>query len=391
MIVRENLSSIVSSIGKKGTNFDKKVQIGRVYGVVTTENTPTREMFEKVGGFNALGTIFYLDYDQAKTVSGNVSNEFLDKCKTARPLYPQFQYYPVLGELVFLEDLISPLSQAGGSNTPRKYYISTINLWNTQQQNSSPASNTDTLGISFTENPQIKSLLSFEGDHIIQGRQGNALRFSTTSTTYRNINEWSSVGSNVDPITIITNGFSYDTTGSYHVENINKDLSSIYFTSYQKIPLKTDKTGVLNNITNPLNVPDYFNPQAIINSDRIVINSKRDEVMVFAKTNIELNTRNIINLNADARIHLNSNAIFLGTFDQNNPHQPVLLGYNTIKLFQQLQRTLTSLGQYLACTTSTKEGAPIPNLNAAGKELLEDMKTLIDSLDSITSKKVFTI
>jgi hypothetical protein len=390
MRVRENLSSVVASTSKKSTNFDKKIQVGRVYGVVTTKNTPTKEMFEKAGGFNGIGTIFYLDYEQSKTISGNVSNKFLDECKMANPLYSQFQYYPVLGELVYLEDLPSPASQVG-SNSPRKYYLGTINLWNNTQQNSQPASDKDSLGVTFTENPQIRSLLSFEGDHIIQGRQGNGIRFGTTSTSLRDISEWSSVGKNTDPITIITNGFSYDPVGSYHVEKINKDLSSIYLTSYQKIPLQTDKIGVLNNITNPLNVSNYFNPQVILNSDRIVLNSKRDEVMLFAKTNIELNTRNTINLNADERIHLNSDAVFLGTYNSNNPHQPVLLGYNVIKIFQQLQITLTSLGQYLASASSTKEGAPLPNINAAGKELLEDMKSIIELLDNITSKKVFVV
>jgi hypothetical protein len=390
MIVRENLSSIVSSVGKKSTGSSKKIQVGKVYGVVTTENTPTKEMFEKVGGFGGIGTIFYLDYEQSRTITGNVSSEFLDRCKLAKPLYSQTQYYPLLGELVYLEDLPSPASQVG-ANSPGKYYIGVVNLWNNPQQNSQPTNNTDTLGTTFTENPQIRSLLSFEGDHIVQGRQGNAIRFSTTSTSLRNINEWSTVGKNTDPIVTITNGFSYDSKSSYHVETINKDLSSIYLTSYQKIPLKTDKTGVLNNITNPLDVSNYFYPQIIATSDRIVLNSKRNEVMIFAKTNIELNTKNVINLNADSRVHLNSNAIFLGTFDRNNPHQPVLLGYNTIKLFQQLQITLTSLGQYLASATSTKEGAPLPNINAAGKELLEDMKSIISLLDNITSKKVFTI
>jgi hypothetical protein len=390
MIVRENLSSIVSSVGKKSTGSNKKIQVGKVYGVVTTENTPTKEMFEKVGGFGGIGTIFYLDYEQSRTITGNVSSEFLDRCKLAKPLYSQTQYYPLLGELVYLEDLPSPASQVG-ANSPGKYYIGVVNLWNNPQQNSQPTNNTDTLGTTFTENPQIRSLLSFEGDHIVQGRQGNAIRFSTTSTSLRNINEWSTVGKNTDPIVTITNGFSYDSKSSYHVETINKDLSSIYLTSYQKIPLKTDKTGVLNNITNPLDVSNYFYPQIIATSDRIVLNSKRNEVMIFAKTNIELNTKNVINLNADSRVHLNSNAIFLGTFDRNNPHQPVLLGYNTIKLFQQLQITLTSLGQYLASATSTKEGAPLPNINAAGKELLEDMKSIISLLDNITSKKVFTI
>jgi hypothetical protein len=389
MRVKENLSSVVSSIGKNNFSSAKKAQVGRVYGVVTTENTPTKEMFDKVGGFSGIGTIFYLDYEQSKDTIGTIDNNFLNICKTAKSLYPQFQYYPILGELVFLEDLPSPTSQISNTAT-QKYYISSINLWNNQQQNSQPANDNASLGVTFVENPNIKALLSFEGDHILQGRQGNALRFSTTTTLYKNLNEWSTIGKDDDPITIISNGFAYDPNEKFHVEKINKDLSSFYLTSAQKIPLQTDKTGTLNNLTNPLNVPDYFSAQAIINSDRVVINSKKDEVMIFARTNIELNTKNIINLNADERVHLNANSVFLGPYNPANIPQPVLLGNETINLFIHIQETLTRLASYLSSVVSTSEGSPIIGLNSAGRELLSDMKKTSDLLGKITSKKVFT-
>jgi hypothetical protein len=390
MRVKENLSSVVSSIGRNSFTPTKKAQAGRVYGVVTTENTPTLEMFQKVGGYNGVGTIFYLDYDQSKNTIGNIDNSFLDSCKTAKPLYPQSQYYPILGELVYLEDLPSPLSQVSNTSS-QKYYISTINLWNNQQQNSQPANNNASLGTTFVENPQIKPLLSFQGDHILQGRQGNGIRFGSTTKLYNNLNGWSSIGKDSDPITILSNGFAYQPGEKYHVENINTDLSSIYLTSAQKIPLQTDKSGILNNLTNPLDAADYFNAQSIINSDRVVINSRRDEVMIFAKTNVEINTKNIINLNADTRVHLNSESVFLGPYNANNTPPPVLLGNETIKLFQHLQQTLTQLASYLSSAVSAPEGAPLVGLNSAGTDLINDMEKMIDLLDKIPSQKVFTV
>ena len=81
MRVRENLSSVVSSIGKNNFTPTKKAQVGRVYGVVTVENTPTPAMFEKAGGFNGIGTIFYLDDDQAKNTTGNNNDAFFNTCK----------------------------------------------------------------------------------------------------------------------------------------------------------------------------------------------------------------------------------------------------------------------------------------------------------------------
>jgi len=387
MRVRENLSSVVASIGKNNFSPTKKVQVGKIYGVVTTENTPTKEMFEKVGGYSGIGTVFYLDYEQAKYISGSIDNNFLNTCKLAKPKNPQDQYYPLNKELIFLEEGPSPASQI--SNTSAQKYYSLINLWNNQQQNSQPTLNSDILGVTFTENPDVRPLIPYEGDNILGGRQGSSLRFTSTTKGVTPSNEWSAIGGEYDPITILTNGLAYDPSKQYYVEQINKDLSSIYLTSAQKIPLQTDKTGTLNNLTNPLNVPDYFSAQVIINSDRIVINSKRDEVMIFAKTNIELNTKNIINLNADERVHLNSNTVFLGPYTNVAP-QPVLLGYETIRLFQHLQETLTRLASYLSSAVSTPEGAPILGLTSAGRDLMGDMKRVCDLLEKIPSQKVFT-
>lgn len=389
--IRDNFSSITTSIGKNSFTPPTINQIGKVYGVVTMENTPTEKQFKRAGGFNGIGTIFYLDYNTNKNIPGTVDDAFLDNCQLAKPINSQTQDYPFNNELVQIVDAPASANQSSNNTTGLKYYTYAINLYNNPQQNSQPASNTDILGPGVIENSNLKPLISFPGDRIFQGRQGNAIRFSTTNP-YKKINEWSSVGKSSDPILILTNGFGpSDKSSKTYVEKINKDASSIYLTSTQKLPLQVDKTGILNNITNPIEVLNYINPQVILNSDRIVLNSKRDEVMLFAKTNIEINTKNIINLNADGRVHLNSDQVILGSFDSTYTPQPVLLGYNTIRLFQTLQRTLTTLGEYLASTSSTKEGSPIPKLNAAGKELLEDMKSIVDQFDTITSKKVYTI
>jgi len=389
MKVRENLSSVVSSIGKNNFTPTSKAQVGRVYGIVTTENTPTKAMFEKAGGFNGVGTIFYLDYDKAKNIIGENNDTFFNTCKTAKPLYPQFQYYPVLGELVYLEELPSAASQISSTST-QKYYISIINLWGNNQQNSQPASDKANLGITFVENPNIKPLLSFEGDHIIQGRQGAGLRFSSTTKLYSNLNEWSSIGNEDSPITILTNGFNYNPGEIYHVEQINKDNSSIYLTSTQQLPLETDKTGILNPLTKPTDVSKYFNSQVIINSDRVILNSKRDEVMIFAKSNIELNTKNIINLNANERVHLNSNTVFLGTVNNSLPTEPLLLGNKTIDLLETLLDSLYNFGTTLSSVVGVPEGAPAMDINMAAEGLLNDIDRINDNLEGILSQQNFT-
>ena len=77
MRVRTNLSSVVASVGKGKATPPRKAQVGRVYGVVTTENTPTAAMFKKAGGFNGIGSVFYLDFQNASFT--NPRDRFLSK------------------------------------------------------------------------------------------------------------------------------------------------------------------------------------------------------------------------------------------------------------------------------------------------------------------------
>jgi hypothetical protein len=375
-------------LGNNNFSYGTPPVAGRVYGIVTTENTPTKAMFEKVGGFNAIGTIFYRNYNESIGIIGKVDDVFLDECKIAKPLTSQIANYPVLGELVNIIDLPSPSTQISPASSYSYYTL--INLWNSVQQNAQPANDTANLGITFVENLNVRSLLPFEGDYIIQGRQGGSVRFSSTTKLYSGLNEWSSIGNEDSPITIITNGLKFDPKKSYYVEQINKDDSSLYLTSTQQLPIQTDRTGVLNPLTNPIDASKYFNAQAILNSDRIVLNSKKDEVMIFAKTNVEISTKNIINLNAGDRVHLNSNRVFLGTINDQLPTENIVLGGKLHDLLLNLMDALHEFGTGLSSVVGSPEGAPAADIISAARGLCNSIDRLENNLEGILSQQNYT-
>jgi hypothetical protein len=387
MRVRDNLSSLVSSINKPSiSQTNSKEFVGKVYGVITTENTPTKELFEKYGGYNGIGTIFYFEYNQSK----NNNDIKLQDCNVAIPVDSSIIDYPLVGELVILYDLPSPDSQLKNNIESQKYYSKPINLWNNSQQNS--PSNIS-LGNSFIENSDIRNLISFQGDRIYQGRKGNGIRFGSTVKKYSNINEWSSIGKDGDPITIMVNGYITTNPNSLNpnVEEINKELSSIYMTSTQLIPLIPDRNDIVNPFTKPILPNKYFNPQIILNSDRIVLNSKKDEVMIYAKTNIELNTNNIINLNANNRIHLNSGNILLGTNPNNiNSYEPVLLGLSTVNFMLNMITELSTFVSQIQGSVSSPQGTPITAINGAASSFGPKLTSMMDKLESLLSKQTFT-
>ena len=375
-------------LGNNNFSYGTPPVAGRVYGIVTTENTPTKAMFEKVGGFNAIGTIFYRNYNESIGIIGKIDDIFLDECKIAKPLTSQIANYPVLGELVNIIDLPSPSTQISPASSYSYYTL--INLWNSVQQNAQPANDTANLGITFVENSNVRSLLPFEGDYIIQSRQGGSIRFSSTTKLHSDSNEWSSIGNEDSPITIITNGLKFDPKKNYYVEQINKDKSSLYLTSTQQLPLQPDKTGILNPLTDPIDTSEYFNAQAILNSDRVVLNSKKDEVMIFAKTNVEISTKNIINLNAGDRVHLNGGRVFLGTVNNQLPTENIVLGGKLHDLLLNLMDALHEFGTGLSSVVGSPEGTPAADIISAARGLCTSINTLENNLEGILSQQNFT-
>jgi hypothetical protein len=388
MRVRENLSGIISSIGKNNTISSQTPQIGKVFAVITTENTPNEELYNREGKSDGIGTIFYLDYNNSKDTVLNEVN--LSSCMVAKPYYANIQDYPLVGELVHLIDAPAPASQVS-LNITQKYYTGVINIWNNNQQNS--LSN-DSLGSTFNENSDIRNLLSFEGDRIYQGRKGNGIRFGSTVKTTPILNEWSSVGSNGDPITILVNG--YITTDQKqtipNIEEINKEQSSIYLTSTQRIPLIPDRNDILNPQTTPLQVNKYFGKsQLLFNADRLVLNSKKDEVMIFAKTNIELSTKNIINLNAGERNHLNAPKNYIGIKSNGElPTEPLLLGGKTVELLTKILTTISDFGSELVSVISPPPGSPVVDLNSSAVKFSEKIIKFQKDLKEIVSKQNYT-
>lgn len=387
MRIRDNLSSIINRDLNYIPNLLKNEnKIGKVYGIVTTENTPTKKQFERVGGFSALGTIFYKDSSDSFNVEGDNSDDFLDTCKLARPFSVNTPV-PIIGELVYLKTAQSPYSQLS-PNAEQEYYSDIINLFNNNQYNSLSDLN---LG-KFIENPNLRNLQIFEGDVIYQGRKGNGIRFGST-TKFSKANEWSKVGKDGDPITILVNGYETKDTGSFNpiIEEINKEKSSIYLTSTQVIPLIPDRNEIVNPFTKPLLVNKYNHSQIILNSDRIVFNSKKNEIMLFAKTNIELSTNNIINFNAKKRVHFNTPNIFLGIKENGElPDEPLLLGNKTQELFVKLLELLSELGNNLSTVVSTPQGSPLVGVVTAGETMISKIEELQELTKNITSSNNFT-
>jgi hypothetical protein len=390
---RANIAgSITNQLGSSPMGATSGYSVGKVFDVIMDDKTPSREIFNQYGEWAGIGTIFYLDYPTNK----NTSNVRLIDCKVAKSFFPNQKHLPLREELVLLVDLPSPETQDNKFKN-EKYYISVINLWNNNHHNSQPANNLSNdikLGGTFTENPNINPLLPFEGDTIFEGRNGNSIRFSSTTKYNTDENFWSITGNNGDPITLITNGhdFQSDSLKPY-VEDPNIDKSSIYLTSTQKIPLKI-RTLKSNKLFNPTSPEIYINSQVILSGDRIVLNSKKDEILLYAN-GIGLSSSNTIYLNSSKDILLEAPKIILGLDRSGNiAIEPLLKGNETVKALSFLIKELKNLATQLSSVVTTPPGTPLISVNKAGLSLITALNHLsieTNDLQNLMSKKSYTI
>jgi len=230
----------------------------------------------------------------------------------AYPLNPYIKSIPTIGEQVYLISALSSRSNpfAGGFSF---YYISPTFLQRSLNNNplpkvikngvvlfdissyEEPISNTsgvndDTkdFGKGFSEVNNLSQLQPYIGDTIFEGRFGQSIRFGYTpkNSEAQRSPSWNSSVSGA-PITIIrntqndTNKKGYD---KFVVENINKDDSSIWMTTKQKVATKLASKSVVKNTS------EYKNPQVIINSDRLIFNSKSDNIILSSKKDVAIST-----------------------------------------------------------------------------------------------------
>jgi hypothetical protein len=213
---------------------------------------------------------------------------------------------PLKGELVLLH--AKQINAGIGNNL---FYSKIVNFHNTVNTNSIPffnafeqvttgASNYNTTGISSNgpiQTPEylshveqdIRPLQPYEGDKLISSRYGSAIRFSS-NITKGNSNyfvsnpPWKGSKTN-NPILMFTAGLT-DSSEYYNIEKPDADKSLLYLTTDQNISITPAQTRIGNAIKPSV----YSNAQAIVSSDRIFLNSRKDDITLVGKSTVNIAT-----------------------------------------------------------------------------------------------------
>jgi len=404
-------------------NLKDAIKIGRVKDIILTKDYPN---IEDYGGDTAIGTIFFEE-----------QNLISSKSLPAKPFFPQFSSYPLVNELVLLFQL--PNQNIGINRSEKSYYyMNMISLWNHPHHNAYPnpkslnqnkesynesysdsekgiqrkaSSELEILNLNspinvfqntFIERSNIHPLLPFAGDIIHQGRWGNSIRLGSTAKSTRGSivrnapsvynNDWSDVGKNGDPITILRNGQPRNASekGWEHItERIQDDLSSIYLTSYQSIKLTPASENYRSYINAPTSIKDYTNPQILLNSSRVVINANMDSTLIGAKDSINLNSNNSVNINTQ-NLRIDAGSIKLGSKDA---EQDIVLGNKLYSLLDNLLIALLKMTKVMKTSQIWPNGVPQADLesNTEYASVHKTLDLIQKDLESILSKNVKTI
>ena len=295
-------------------NTQSRLRAVRVLDIILDINHP---LAQEYGNYDAVGTIFYNDLDN------NNPNLLSKDASTASPLFSYLKYYPLINEIVLI--LTTNDKNIYDGKQTSTYYLPQVNMWGHPHHNALPTvkgleseqtsndyketeagvsrqvtdGGTDiNLGQYFKEQTNIKPLLPYEGDMILEGRFGNSIRFGSTNNNNNisNPNTWSDTGNTGDPITIIRNGQSskLDEKGWLPtIENISDDGSNIYLTSTQRIRNFKQASPYMDSFN-----AEYIEPQTLEQSLLEPRPLKKSDTAIgepvpLLNTDIDLSSQNV--------------------------------------------------------------------------------------------------
>jgi len=361
----------------------------RVVDVILDKNHPNWDTY---GGPSSMGAILYRDVN---STSADTKEQETVSEGVAFPLNIGNLTIPLKNEIVLLID--GPGQNADkSSGSLRKYYITIYSLWNNPHHGAFPPAAADPsvdLGKGILESDKFAPLQITPGDTIIQGRLGQSIRLGGGVLED---SPWSDEDNINKPILILRAGQKEVENGFNPIfEDINTDHSSIYMTTNHIIPLTlaNDKRETYDNIPDSSN--NYEHPQLLLNSDRITLNAKKDDILLSSVNSIGINSDSV-NIDGSDYLCLDAPKMYLGTKARTNSgasKQPIVLGHRLEAYLQDVLTQLISLASAIG-SAKTIKGHPIPIANKEGIVTKEVLKGLLNQINpsggsTLKSKKIF--
>ena len=191
---------------------------------------------------------------------------------------------------------------------------------------------------------------------------------------------------------IFSNGQVTNTNNTSYIpitENINTDLSSIWLTSTQKIPITTSqfKTDSYTNYI-PIKPNEYKDSQIILNSNRLLFNSNKDHILLNSALTIGFNSVRGFNFDTPASFVVKAPQIKMGDKEAT---EPMLLGNKTINTINVICDELIKLSIPLSSLAEILPASAKSAVNIAAANMTEAINIEKNKLNELKSKTNFLI
>jgi len=361
------------------TSKDTSLQVipVRVVDIILDDTHPE---WEKYGQMEALGAIKYRIIGEYQDESDPT---LLD---VAYPMNTNIKNFPLLNEIVLITSAPALDRDESNVNNTRSYYTSIVNIWNNPHTNAFPDTEQgiEDLGYNFEDKANVAPLQPFQGDLILEGRQGQTLRFTGVDHDQMFVEN-----NDQKAITIISNGKVGASPDSTVVENIDDDPASIYLVEDHSVTLTqaNEKRDAWDS--EPDKADAYQGSQVLINSGRLFFNAKEESILLSGTEAVAGNAKTI-SWDGEDYVAVDATKVYLGT-EAFGEREPVLLGATTQAWMKDLLSELERLGKALAgVVPAGSSAAGLTQIKSHGASMagpLGQIKSAIDDLDSL---KVFT-
>lgn len=300
-----------------------------------------------------------------------------------------FRKLPIRQEIVRLEFLHSAETQDLNPEDVKLYWTEIVSTWNHPHYNVSPdILRADKRGINlgkFVEREDINPIQLYEGDLIVEGRYGQSFRMGGWKVDDSNI-KFSE--SQFKGYTLLRNGQKkvdlapFETVG----EDINLDDSSIYLTSGYQVNIKDVQTKTTSWLERYTSLSKSSIPQIILVGDRLVLQGKKEHVLISAKRDIGLVGQNL-HFDATSGIYFDATKIYLGQ-DSYSEVEPLLKGDTTVTWMSDLLEALDMIIGIMSSAPSSPD-VWVPTVSATAVATQTYIKTLKNRLVELKSQKIF--
>lgn len=370
---------------QEGRSSGRDLEFVRVTDVILSLDRPEVKL---LGGNQALYGVFY----QPLFVTAEEKFKSDVHWRFAYCGLNTIRQIPIKGELVKVERRPAVASSEEDFNSDgdveKLYWTGIVPVWNHPHLNIYP----DTkalkgpvdLGKNFKEDDAVKPLQLNEGDVVIEGRYGQSLRFGGTSSGMKSI----ASDSSGKPYTILRNGQG-SANGDTCFEDVNNDDSSLYLVSDHKVPIREANRKYKGAKDVPTLAAQFKGKQAILNSDRVVLNARDDRLIMAAKDHASLNAKSV-SIDGDNYVGIDAPEVFLGS-GAKLKLEPVLKGTQSTTFLQNLCNILATWFQTTGATLAGSALTPWEiSAAATTTTTAASINGLAATLNSLKSQKVYT-